>query len=62
MSELLWEWHAVSPEMALGLSCLFGNALEFWVDAQRAVDLWDSACNMKIKIARISPLTQHDYS
>ena len=56
MNELLRERRAVSPEMALRLSRLFGNALEFWLNVQRAVDLWDSARNMKIKIARFSPL------
>ena len=56
MNELLRERRAVSPEMALRLSRLFGNTPEFWLNAQRAVDLWDAARNMKRKIARISPL------
>jgi len=29
--------------MALRLSRLFGNTPEFWLNAQRAVDLWDAA-------------------
>ena len=56
MNELLRERRAVSPEMALRLSRLFGNTPEFWLNAQRAVDLWDAARNMKRKIERISPL------
>ena len=56
-NELLWERHAVSPEMALRLSRLFGNSPEFWLNAQRAVDLWEAAQNIKGKIHHISPLT-----
>jgi plasmid maintenance system antidote protein VapI len=42
--------------MALRLSRLFGNTPEFWLNAQRAVDLWTVAKNIKNKIQRISPL------
>ena len=56
VNELLRERRAVSPEMALRLSRLFGNTPEFWLNAQRAVDLWDAARSSKHKIARISPL------
>lgn len=42
VNELLRERGAVSPEMALRLSRLFGNSPEFWLNAQRAVDLWDA--------------------
>lgn len=57
VNELLRERRAVSPEMALRLSRLFGNSPEFWLNAQRAVDLWEAARNMKDKINHISPLT-----
>jgi addiction module HigA family antidote len=57
VNELLRERRAVSPEMALRLSRLFGNSPEFWLNAQRAVDLWEAARNIKGKIKRISPLT-----
>jgi addiction module HigA family antidote len=40
VNELLLERRAVSPTMALRLSRLFGNTPEFWLNAQRAVDLW----------------------
>ena len=56
VNELLRERRAVSPEMALRLSRLFGNTPEFWINAQRAVDLWDAARGIKSKIDRISPL------
>ena len=55
-NELLRERRAVSPEMALRLSRLFGNSPEFWLNAQRAVDLWEAARNIKGKIDHISPL------
>ncbi len=56
VNELLRERRAVSPEMALRLSRLFGNSPEFWLNAQRAVDLWNAARSMERKINRISPL------
>jgi len=56
VNELLLERRAVSPDMALRLSRLFGNSPEFWLNAQRAVDLWEAARNIKSKINRISPL------
>jgi len=57
VNELLRERRAVSPEMALRLSRLFGNTPEFWLNAQRAVDLWETARAIKRKIDRINPLT-----
>lgn len=54
--ELLRERHAVSPEMALRLAKLFGNSPEFWLNAQRAVDLWDAAQSIRKEIARIRTL------
>jgi len=57
VNELLRERRAVSPEMALRLSRLFGNSPEFWLNAQRAVDLWEAAKNIKGTINHISPLT-----
>ena len=57
VNELLRERRAVSPEMALRLSRLFGNSPEFWLNAQRAVDLWEARRNIKSKINHISPLT-----
>lgn len=57
VNELLRERRAVSPEMALRLSRLFGNSPEFWLNAQRAVDLWDAAQAIGSEVERIKPLT-----
>jgi len=57
INELLRERRRVSPEMALRLARLFGNSPEFWLNAQRAVDLWDAAQAIQSDVARIQPLT-----
>lgn len=57
INELLRERRAISPEMALRLSRFFGNSPEFWLNAQRAVDLWDASQAIKEEISRIKPLT-----
>jgi addiction module HigA family antidote len=56
VNELLRERRAVSPAMALRLSRLFGNTPEFWLNAQRAVDLWDAAQAIKAQVDNIQPL------
>lgn len=56
VNELLREHRGVSPEMALRLARLFGNSPEFWLNAQRAVDLWAVAQSVKEDVARIKPL------
>jgi len=56
VNELLRERRAVSPEMALRLSHLFGNTPEFWLNAQRAYDLWVISRQFKKKIDRIHPI------
>ena len=55
-NELLRERRAVSPKMALRLSRLFGNSPEFWLNAQRAVDLWDAAQEIAREVEQIEPL------
>jgi addiction module HigA family antidote len=57
VNELLRERRAVSPDMALRLARLFGNSPEFWLNAQRAVDLWDTAQVIEKDVARIKPLS-----
>lgn len=57
VNELLRERRAVSPEMALRLSRLFGNSPEFWLNVQRAVDLWEAAQAISSDVERIKPLT-----
>jgi len=56
INELLRGRRAVSPDMALRLSRLFGNTPEFWLNAQRAVDLWVAAQAIKAEMKRIKPL------
>jgi plasmid maintenance system antidote protein VapI len=43
--------------MALRLARLFGNTPEFWLNAQRAVDLWDTERVLKKRVQQIKPLT-----
>jgi len=56
VNELLRERRSLSPEMALRLSRLFGNTPEFWLNAQRAVDLWEAAEALRDDVAKIRPL------
>jgi antitoxin HigA-1 len=56
INELLRGRRAVSPAMALRLSRLFGNTPELWLNAQRAVDLWDAAQAIQAEVERIKPL------
>src|SRR5690606_15197797 len=53
INELLRGRRALSPEMALRLGRLFGNSPEFWMNAQRAVDLWDASQAIQDEVARI---------
>jgi len=56
INELLRERRSVSAEMALRLGRLFGNSPEFWLNAQRSVDIWDAAKSIKNEIICIEPL------
>jgi len=56
INELLRERRSVSPSMALRLAKLFGNSAEFWLNAQRAVDLWDTAQIIQDDVTRIQTL------
>ncbi len=56
INEIIRERRSVSPEMALRLARLFGNSPEFWLNAQRAVDLWEAAQVIESDVARIQPL------
>lgn len=57
VNEIVRERQAVTPEMALRLSRLFGNSPEFWINAQRDVELWEARRRSKSQITRIKPLT-----
>jgi addiction module HigA family antidote len=56
VNEILREKRSIGPSMALRLSRLFGNTPEFWLNAQRAVDLWLAQKENKKVIDRIMPL------
>jgi addiction module HigA family antidote len=56
VNELLRERRALSPAMALRLSRLFGNSPEFWLNAQRAVDLWQAERELEKDLNRIGTL------
>lgn len=57
INDLLREKRALTPEMALRLARLFGTSAEFWVDAQREVDLWDASRNLASALEQIRPLS-----
>ena len=56
INELLRERRALSPEMALRLARLFGNSADFWLNAQRALDLWEAELSIGDQVERIRPL------
>ena len=56
VNELVRERRSLSPEMALRLSGLFGNSPEFWLNLQRAIDLWDAKAALKDDMRRIKRL------
>ncbi len=56
VNEILREHRAVTPSVALRLSHLFGNTPEFWLNAQRAVDLYLAQKDHKKALSRIHPL------
>lgn len=56
VNELIRENRSLSPTMALRLSRLFGNSAEFWLNAQRGVDLWDADQAAGKKLESIKPL------
>jgi antitoxin HigA-1 len=46
VNELLRERRALSADLAVRLGRLFGNSPEFWLNAQKAVDLWEAERNV----------------
>ena len=56
VNELIREKRSLSPEMAIRLSRLFGNTPQFWLNAQREIDLWDASKQLKEKVKAIHPL------
>jgi antitoxin HigA-1 len=60
INEVLREKRAISPVMALRLAQLFGNTPEFWLNAQRANDLWQAKRDYQAQIEKIKPLRATD--
>jgi antitoxin HigA-1 len=56
VNELLRGRRALSAAMALRLSRLFGNSPEFWLNAQRALDLWHAEKQLEPDLSRIRTL------
>jgi antitoxin HigA-1 len=56
INEVLRERRSLSPSLALRLSRLFTNSPEFWMNAQRAVDLWEAEKANALIIKNIRPL------
>lgn len=56
INEILRERRSITPMMALRLSRLFGNTPEFWLNAQNARDIWDSAQQYGSELEQIQPL------
>jgi addiction module HigA family antidote len=56
VNEIVHERRAISTEMALRLSKLFGNSAEFWLNAQRTVDLWNASRLLHAEVERIRTL------
>ncbi|OQW89018.1 MAG: addiction module antidote protein, HigA family, partial [Thiotrichaceae bacterium IS1] len=46
----------LSLGMALRLARLFGNTPEFWLNAQRAVDVWKARPKYHRQLEKIQPL------
>jgi len=57
VNELINEQRALSAAMALRLSRYFGNTPEFWLNAQREVDLWEAERAHKEDLKQIKPAT-----
>jgi addiction module HigA family antidote len=56
VNEVLRKRRSITPSMALRLSRLFGNTPEFWLNAQRAVDLWIEQNKNKRTLKKIKTL------
>jgi addiction module HigA family antidote len=56
IAEIVNNRRRITADTALRLGLYFGNSPEFWLNAQRAVDLWEAAKTAGSKIEKISPL------
>ena len=56
VNDLLRRAAGREPGNGMRLSRLFGNSAEFWLNLQRAVDLWDANAAIKHDVRQIKPL------
>ena len=54
--EIIHEKRAVTPDIAHRLGRFFGNGAEFWLNLQRAVDLWEAQEANLGEYEKIKPL------
>ena len=57
VNELLRERRAVSSEMAIRLATVFGNAPEYWLNLQRAIDLFDAQASIEDDLPHLKRLS-----
>ena len=57
VNELINEKRALSAAMALRLSRFFGNSPEFWLNAQRELDLWEAERLHTAELKQIKPVS-----
>lgn len=56
VNEIVNERRSISPAMALRLARLFGNTPDFWINAQKSVDLWIAQKENREALKQIKPL------
>lgn len=57
VNEIVRERRAISPEMAIRLSKLFGNSAQFWLNVQRELDLWLAEEHIGAELKGIKPIS-----
>lgn len=63
VNELINGKRRLTPDTALRLSRLFGNSVEFWMNGQLAVDMWDALHSPAMaEIDKIEPLVYEHLS
>ena len=50
INRIINEKAGVTPEMAIKLAAAFETTPDFWLNAQRAIDLWDLRDQKRLKI------------
>ncbi len=56
INDLIRERRALSASLALRLARFFGNSPEFWLNAQRALDLWEAKKTYHKELEKIAPI------